>query len=610
MTEDPFQDVRQTIQLAEAVAPPPNPGPPDSEDGGGGERRSRKGGDLPEGCPVLPLGIQGEVCWYLDAERQLRALKAKDHSRLGVQSLFGRHIAKLYDYWPRTDKDGAVTGWRPERAAESLMKEAARAGVWDVFGRVRGPGTWQDDQGHLVMHLGDAILTTGPDRGPNPDGAMHHLAQPGQVGRHVYPSAAAIPRPAHRRQPPGDTGPAAQLLTLLQSWNWRRPDCDAHLLMGWIGAAMLGGALKWRPLAWITGEAGTGKSTLHDVLQGVLADAIVSVSDPTAAGIWQKLGHASLPVAIDELENDEDNRSTYKVIKLARQAASGGVVLRGGADHHGTEFQARSCFLFSSILVPPLLTQDRSRMAILELLELDRSAPPPKVDRATMMDLGARLKRRLLDGWPRFEETLEAYRAQLTSGGHGARGSDQFGTLLAVADLMLHDHLPAGDELAVWSERLSAADIAEQDDAARDHERWLQHLLTSVVDAWRGGSKRTIGRLVEEAAEVRQYEQHGEFDYVADANDLLGNYGLRVIRKDERSWLAVANSHQGLQALFHGSQWSGRSGTAGGWVQSARRIPGARWGQGCLVRLGGAASRCTLIPIEAIVQQEDRPTEA
>jgi hypothetical protein len=31
------------------------------------------------------------------------------------------------------------------------------------------------------------------------------------------------------------------------------------LLFGWIGAAMVGGALDWRPLAWLTGDRGTGE---------------------------------------------------------------------------------------------------------------------------------------------------------------------------------------------------------------------------------------------------------------------------------------------------------------------------------------------------------------
>ncbi len=294
--------VRMALDKAEQVARPPDEPPADSGGGGlGGERRSFLGrGDLPHTCPVEPLGVFGEMFWYIDALRQLRGLKAKEHSKLILTGLFGTHLALLYDAWPRVNKEGKTVGWRAEAVAEALMVACSRRGVWDVWGRVRGSGAWKDAEGGLVFHCGDVIISAA---------AHHHVGRP-------------------------------------------RPQVDAQLLLGWVCAGLLGGALDWRPLVWITGDKATGKSTLHQVLHAVFGDdGILSVSDVSAAGIWQKLGHSTLPVAIDELEAEEDNRKAQNVIKLARQAASGGVILRGGADHAATEFKARSCFLFSSILV-------------------------------------------------------------------------------------------------------------------------------------------------------------------------------------------------------------------------------------------------------------------
>lgn len=147
MSPDGHDVVRLAIDNAVEVSPPAGARPEEEEDSDGRRRRVRDGDDgLPEGCPVTALGIDGDVSYYLDANRQLRALKAKDHSRLGVQSLFGSRIELLYDYWPRLDKDGNTTGWRPERAAERLMAAAARRGVWDALERVRGPGAWLGDR--------------------------------------------------------------------------------------------------------------------------------------------------------------------------------------------------------------------------------------------------------------------------------------------------------------------------------------------------------------------------------------------------------------------------------------------------------------------------------
>ena len=371
--EGPAEAVRLVWENAEEAAAPagaaqeglPSEAPPGAQEGPPNRaERPKPGRGLPDGCPVTPLGLQGELYYYLDALDQLRELKAKDHSRLNLVSLFGDDEGRLYDLWPRVTKDGQVIGWNPGKLAEELMAACARRGVWDVWGRLRGPGAWLADDGRLVLHCGDGLAISDPpaEDGATPIKALRPAYQrPGPHERFVYPTAPAQPRPSEEVQLPNPNGPANNLLELLSTWRWARGETDAMLMLGWIACAVLGGALRWRPAVWITGDKHTGKSTLHELLRLVMGDALVSVSDATPAGIWQKLRHAILPVAIDEIEAEEDNRRANQVVALARSASSGGLVLRGGADHQGAEFIARSCFLLSSILMPPLLSQDRSR---------------------------------------------------------------------------------------------------------------------------------------------------------------------------------------------------------------------------------------------------------
>jgi len=178
---------------------------------------------------------------------------------------------------------------------------------------------------------------------------------PAGHGRFVYPASAPQPRPGVRDDElKGPSGrrfnlrkPGEELLKLLGTWNWKRSEIDAQLLLGWIAAAMIGGALKWRPMAWVTGGAGTGKSTLQHLLDALFGEGgLIDCADTTAAGVYQLLGHRTLPVAIDELEADADNTRVMSVIKLARLAASGGRMMRGGSDHQSVSFEMRSCFFF------------------------------------------------------------------------------------------------------------------------------------------------------------------------------------------------------------------------------------------------------------------------
>lgn len=578
--------VRLVFDRGEEVdAPAPPPPPPPEED----EYEPK----LPEACPVVPLGVLGDTGYFLDDLRQLRAVAAREMSRLGILALFGRRNHLLYEFWPRRKQaeDGAwiTTGWRPELAQEALMSAAARKGVWNPFDRVRGCGSWLDDNGGLLLHCGDTLI------------AANRRLAPGVVGRYVYPAAPPAPQPWPVAVP-GEGGPAATLLSTLQSWNWRRRDLDALLLLGWIGAAMIGGAIDWRPCCWITGGKSTGKSTLQKLLQRLFDGALISVSDASAAGVWQKLGHATVPVAIDELEAEEDNRQAQRVVKLARQAASGGLVLRGGADHTGSEFMARSCFLFSSVLMPPLLGQDRSRMAICELGELTGDAAPD-IAPARLRELGQQLLRRLVDRWPAWNDTLAVYRQALADVGHGARGADVFGTLLAAADLLLHDAAPHSDHAAELAERLAVLSLAESDDDMRDEERCLQHLLTSIIPPDGSSNKHAVGEWVRRAAGGTHFDADA-----AMAQQILGTYGVKVLRapgaggKADR--LAVANAHAGLARLFAGTHWASRSGTSGVWSQALKRLPMTESSKKTLWFAGGSG-KATVLPLALLNLADD-----
>lgn len=564
MAADGFDGLRAMRANAREVGgPPPEeeaPPPPEDED---------PGPTLPGRCPVVPLGVQGDVVYYLDQLKQLRPLKAKDHSRLNVMALFGTLPERLYELWPRRSQnkntgEWEVTGWKPELAAEAMMAAAARRGVWSPQDRVRGAGAWCGADGELILHCGNVLLMVPADRR---QGIREEA--PGVVDAMVYPAAPPIPRPHPVAQGAAEAGPAQELLDLLETWQWRRGEIDPYLLLGWIGAAMLGGALDWRPVAWITGGRGTGKSSLQDLLKWLMGSSgILQSADPTAAGIRQVLKYASLPVAVDEAEPEEGNaRPMQALIKLARMAAEGSFAHRGGSDHEGVSFTLRNCMLFSSILIPPLLPQDRSRMAILELDALAADATPPPITERKMGELGTRLRRRLMDQWPRWAGTVDAYRGAMRRGGHSARGQDVFGTLLACADLLLYDQPPDEAGLTAWQQKLAAGSLAELMGDVSDEKACLIHLLSTVAELPHDRRRNTLGRWVGIAA---GHFEDGNADL---ANRLLCEHGLKVVSHFLKKYLAVANTHRGLERIFDGTQWAGKPGTQGGWVQALQRLP-------------------------------------
>ncbi|MEA3053544.1 MAG: hypothetical protein QOG72_2447 [Sphingomonadales bacterium] len=580
--------------------------PPHDGDGYGGAERETPGDgriSMPPGCPVEPLGTADNIFFFLTALGELRALAADKVANKHIVGMFVPYDKYLEETWPRMTQDaktGAWTAvpnsWKADDTSKHLMRVAAARGVMDVRQMVRGRGAWRDEDGRLILHCGNHVLYLGMWR------------KPGRYDGFVYPTAPALGRPAPE---PAGTGAAVELLAWLKTWNWARPTIDPMLALGWIAIARLGGAIDWRPLIWITGGAQTGKSTLMDLIKALFDGGLLKLGSATEAAVRQLLGQDTLPVLLDEAENEEDDRKMVAIIQLARIAASGDDIGKGGQDHKGVRFTARSCFVFSSILVPGLQPQDKSRFALLELGPLPAGQRAPKISAAEKRTMAAALTRRMVDQWGRWDRTLEAFRdALIDFGGHRNRGADVFGTLLAAAHLAIEDDAPHHEELAMWGHMLAADRLAEMRDADGDDRRCLNLLATSLVQLSGHGQSRSVADWVDQAV-----RQTSDGDDQARARRELAKIGLGFfvggIRKrsaeDEsdrpqpvpgRCYLVVANANQGLGKLFAETQWKGRPGASGGWVQSLKRIPGAIANE--RQRIGGITTACTLVPVEAV----------
>jgi hypothetical protein len=555
---------------------------------------------LPENCPVTPLGLLGQTRFYLDCQKQLIALDAGDHSRQRLVGLFGEKLDFLYTVkrWTRRNTEGMVTGIRPEHIAEDLIKACGRRGIWDPTNRERGRGAWRGDDGELVLHTGNQVMTFGRH---DPIG-LRQVAPAGLLGRYVYPAAEPIPAPTFDDD---DVDRVAELFRVVQTWNWRRTDLDAVLLLGWVGAAMIGGALDWRPSCWMTGGKGTGKSTLQAILRQVLGAGVLALEDTSGAGVWQTLGQQTLPVAVDEMEASDDNRRALQVIALARLAASGGKMARGSDRHTSVQFQLRSCFMFSSVLVPPMMGPDRSRLAFLELDELDPTAPEPNFDAKKSRAVGEQMRKRLVLGWKRFEATLKWWRDALTKAGHTKRTTDTFGTLLACADLVLWPDGTNEDQADEWLSRMQSADLAETVDDVRDEQQCLDHLLAQFIDPYRSGEKYTIGEWIHRAA-GQSADVSMDTGKQQDAQRVLQSYGIRYelilpqyAGAQPAKWIAIANAHSSLAQLFERTRWGAPRGITGVWTQALRRLPGAER-SGRTLYFGGPSCRATLLPLQLI----------
>lgn len=563
---DPMAEIRAYRAGKNLMGLAPGRGRPPLEAGTG----------LPPNCPVKALGRDGDVFYFINAAGGLGELSPSASGKGHIDALFSGAWPYLIWAWGRcksikTDEGGFVVvdldNYDAEKVRSALFDAATWKGAWNSVDMVRGRGAWKGKGGELILHLGDRLLIDGKEE-----------TGCGERDGYLYPGRPPVLGPDPSPQPAGPQACGEQALRFLQRWEWRRPGTDPELLLGWVCGAMVAGALAWRPTVFITGDKATGKSTLQMSVASLLGGALVQAVETTAAGIYQVLKNDSLPVAVDELEASADGRKVRSVIELARVANSGGRMLRGGQDHNGRQFDLRSAFLFSAINAPPLRSQDRSRMALLNLLPLPEIEGGEAIDLSGLGQLGRQLFRRIIDWWPRFPELLAEVRNWLIQeAGHDGRGADTFGTLIAFAHAARFDDMPSDAQLASWCDRLKASSLAELESSTANWKLCLRHLMQVRTDALRAESQKTVGAL------LMQFSKGEWNDHTPCKPDWLKKklaevgLGLTGPKRGDtefrNAWLFVPNDHSSLAPLFEGTVWAGEGGAPGVWTDALRQSP-------------------------------------
>ena len=563
--------------------------------GGDGDRPA---GELYEDCPVTPLGVRDGHIYVLDALGQLRKVVKVDIET--IRGLFANQLPQCCYHFPQwvnvADRgeppiyDRKKGAFNQADVSSAMHIAAGECGVFNPNNAVRGVGAWTDDDGKLIYHAGDKVMVGGVWR------------KPGRIGKQIYPAYPPIPKPDDRDTAPD---PVSDILDTLETWNWTKPDVHPFLTLGMIGAQMLGGALDWRPVFWLLAPAGAGKSELQKLLKLMHGDdGLVQTTDATKSGITSKLGQSSLPVAVDELEpGDERSTKERDIIQLARVAASGGEWFRGSSDQTGVGGKVYSSFLFSSILIPGVMkTQDVQRLVRLELQPLEKGIAKLNLTPRTWRARGARLKAVLMARWDTWDERMSLWRHALEQANVTGRDADNWGTVLAMADMAMCEDMPSEDTLSQWCQKVSFLAHADREETQNDADAMLLWLTSAMIDPFRRGQQYNIAQWLMAAAELpgappsmMGSDDPGPAEKRKRANTVLAQYGMRVYGSGQDAQLFLMNKEiQRLNELFRGSQWHG-----GVWKQSASRVPGAEPTDNPPT-IAGVRSRGFMLPLKAI----------
>jgi len=540
------------------------------------------------GAPFTCLGFDDGSYYYQPSNTgQIIRLTGSAHTSTNLLRL-----ARL-EYWEAIYPGKNAPNY--QAAVSSLFETQARVGVYSAD-QIRGRGAWWDE-GRCVLHLGDRLIA---------DGITYPVMKP-PPSKFNYQRLATIHIPTDLSPLTDEEG--FQIIDIASRFHWEVP-ASGLLLAGWTALAPICGALSWRPHAWLTAAAGSGKSAVLDRFLGPLLDsfALWPEGNSTEAFIRQELRADALPVIFDEAESNEkaDQQRIQNILALARVSSSSGrgVIGKGGADGAAQRFTIRSMFLLCSISTALKQGADQSRFAQLTMrnpnylpkqerqehwLALDRD-----LTNTITAEIGHRLLLRSLQAIPTIRASVAVFRAAAADRFDSQRQGDQYGTLLAGA----------------WS--LTSQNVATLEDAYRlidsnnwqsyqesseipDEQRCLQHILqhqirveTDQINVIHGQVHNKTGvvtRTVWELIESARNETEPADISQETAEIHLGRIGLKV----EDNNIIVSNTALGLQRILGDTPW------AHSWPTVLSRLPGAE--KAGLMRFKGLSSPTRAISI-------------
>jgi hypothetical protein len=615
------EDFDALEQQAEAGLRPGGPG-----GGGGGGKVARVPPSDPfEGSGVAPIGTTDGVYYLVDTLGALRGIKARDIV----------HQSTLLDLWGGDDSwlAGAF-GWEGkkgdvnipwDKVGAGLMRACHRLGPWHPSSfPPRYTGIWSDVDGRPLLHLGDVLR--------HHDGRQERAGivilrdlggdgGPPIVERQVYVREAARCRPARACEPAAIDELRDEISRL---WRFRDGHAGAELVLGWCCVALLGASVRWRPNLVVLGAAGAGKTSLMDMMRGLLPLHFYS-NDTSKAGLEAGMTGRPGPVVVDEAaQGDRSHAANLFDMMLPASGGEGTQGRRGGVDGHGRAFSVLGAVCYGAIHPPALKPEHQGRFTELVLLQGDGDRKD-EIDAviARAARLGPAFFGRVLAGFVRWPENLRQMRAALVRRGASAREADQVGAVLAGWWILASD-VPATDDDATACADMAAPYIrgrAGQRDDSAGRRAW-QALSTTQVLRDSGITRVPLGDLVLEA--FADSDDPAALDVVRKAESDLRRYGIRVERLtpdaalrlvrdpwDDDDWRACrgradgmlvvwfGRNHAELRRLFDRTDFAGES-----WWRAMEVLPGARRSKGN-IRIGKAYSGgAFVVPVAALYLPE------
>jgi putative DNA primase/helicase len=498
--------------------------------------------------------------------------------------------------------DGKGVDWI--QAGIQIMDSCHKLGVYDPK-RLRGRGIWidkgEDGVDRAVMNAGSKLVVSraGTETREIPFVRFR--------SRWIYQKSSDLILNIDDYDTRASDDDGRMIRELCNKVRWDAP-IYGDLLAGWIATAVVCGGLQWRTHAWVTGNQGSGKSTIVNEIAGAcLGDlAIYPLGATTEAGIRQLVRNDAMPVVFDESESDSKNKVNNEarrqaVLDLMRQASSEGRgrILKGSANHSAQAFTMRSSFLMSSIGVGLKEAADLTRTAVLTIKPLDSYSHEERRKKEQEFkdflslaseiprDMPQRLVARQLHNLFTLRHNVEIFKETIAVMLANRRIGDQLGTLMAGCfSLYSTKRL----DMKQCEKYLNTVNLDEflQVKTEREDITLLHHIVGSMirVETVHGSQERTIGELM-----VICFTRDDTMDVrLKVAETTLARYGMKIEREHGSvTGVWVGQSIQSMNRIMQTSVYFE------GWAGVLMRHPYAKKSVNS-ISFGGTSARAIFLP--------------
>lgn len=347
---------------------------------------------------------------------------------------------------------------------------------------------------------------------------------------------------------------------------------DGRLLFGWIISSIFLSCIKWRPIAYIKGPSGVGKSwVMNNVVREILAGlCICPKKNSTVIGTAQAPGYDSRMTTVDEIEQSSNKRNQDLItglMTLARDTTTESKELRfvGTSDQEGISSSFTSMFLFASIVESSEEDQDVNRITSIQFMP-KKKEDWPKIEAEILYKInngfGDRIRHSAI--YHRQSIVRNIYLFQKIAGimADKQRNGDQLGTLIAGYYHIEYPGKTATEEEA--TEYIKRFDFTEQNERNSGHS--YKSFLSAILSY----------KIRYEETEIKTSDSGNPYDFIKmrertvfdilqqlnrvyddgvditshDLNKTLMGYGLRYGTRKNPQTLVIALNHGRVEKMF------------------------------------------------------------